>query len=400
MKTVIIRLGGNAPAAVSWLEQGGGGGVGHGSLAEASRACQGAKVLVLVPASDVLLTQATVPGRNRSRAIQAAPYALEESLAEDLDKLHFAYAPRNSDGSMAVAVVNKRAMAHWLALFQEVALEVEVLIAETMAVPFQEGSWSLLIDGEVALLRTAPQAGVAVDLVNLKAVLTAESSLVGEAGRRPLLVYLAKDEQRSLPLDWPLPPTVKKGELLTFFAAGVDRGSGIDLLQGEYRRHTNWEQLWSRWQRPILCGVALLLLQAVGFGLDYFQLQRQGLELKRQIETVYRTTFPEAKQVVNPRAQMEQKLASLTVGQEVEGGLLKVLSQVGPELQKTEGATLQRLRYRDKVTQLELTLPNLAAGESLQGRLAKLGGLSVELRTGTAAKEEVVAHFEIKEKNP
>lgn len=397
MKTMILRLGAKAPAEVSWLEPGSGI-AARGTLAEAGRACRGAKLLVLVPAAEVLLTRTVIPGRNRSRAIQAAPFALEEFLAEELEKEHFAFGPRQGDGSMAVAVVHKRAMDHWLALLAEYDLRAERLVAETLALPYREGEWSLLVEGDLALLRTGLEAGLAVDLVNLAEIMAAESGLAGAAGGCPLTIYQEEGDQREDIVANAAVAGRKHGDPLAFLAAGCSGEASLDLLQGEYRRHTNWDQLWPRWRRPLFCALALFFLQLLLLGFDYYQLQGQSRELKRRIESVYRATFPDAKQVVNPKAQMEQRLAALAAAATGEGGLLAVLARVGPELQKSEGSVLQRLRYRGKVVELELSLPNQAALAGLRERLAKIESLAVEFRSGSA-KDEPIVHVEIKEKS-
>ena len=46
--------------------------------------------IVIVPSEDVLVTTVTLPKMNRSRLLQAIPYALEEQVIEDVDTMHFA----------------------------------------------------------------------------------------------------------------------------------------------------------------------------------------------------------------------------------------------------------------------------------------------------------------------
>ena len=45
-------------------------------------------MVALVPSAHVLLTHAQVPARRASQLLAAVPYALEESLAGDVDDLH------------------------------------------------------------------------------------------------------------------------------------------------------------------------------------------------------------------------------------------------------------------------------------------------------------------------
>ncbi len=63
------------------------------------------QVIVIVPATDVLLTTTILPKMSQSRLQQALPYALEEQLITDVENLHFAIALKQSNDELTVAVV-------------------------------------------------------------------------------------------------------------------------------------------------------------------------------------------------------------------------------------------------------------------------------------------------------
>ena len=51
---------------------------------------RGRKVVLLLKSNEVVLTTAVIPSKNRKQLLQAIPYALEDTLAEDIENLHFA----------------------------------------------------------------------------------------------------------------------------------------------------------------------------------------------------------------------------------------------------------------------------------------------------------------------
>lgn len=395
MKTVILRLGGGAPADISWLSTDTESVLHNGSLAQAALACKDAILIVLVPAIDVLLIRATIPGRNRKLAMQAAPYALEASLATDVEKLHFGFGPRNPDGSMDTAVVERKCMDRWLALLQEVGLDPDYMTPETLAVPYEPESWSVVLDGDVALVRSGLRSGFGVDTQNLNEALQAAIKSGPDAPPLHMQLYQEEEVDISLDLDLDMLPIIKK-PTLALLAQGVDKKNGIDLLQGEYGRNTDWDKIRELWRVPFILALILITLQGVLFGVDFSQAKKESLALERRIEEIYRTTFPEAKQVVNPKAQMEQGLALLTGGQQSQNSFLALLARIGPDLQKTQGSNLQRLRYHGSALELELTLPNLDDLNDLKERLLVNDDLSVDIRTATTANDRVSARMEIK----
>ncbi|HUD96048.1 MAG TPA: type II secretion system protein GspL, partial [Woeseiaceae bacterium] len=71
------------------------------------------KVVVLVPSAEVLTTSVEIPVKGGARLLAALPYALEELLADDIDKLHFAAGARRPSGRVPVSVVSKAKLAEW-----------------------------------------------------------------------------------------------------------------------------------------------------------------------------------------------------------------------------------------------------------------------------------------------
>ena len=58
-----------------------------GTLVDASIAADDRSVIALVPAADVLLTNVHIPARSSTKIRKALPFALEEDLAEDIERL-------------------------------------------------------------------------------------------------------------------------------------------------------------------------------------------------------------------------------------------------------------------------------------------------------------------------
>lgn len=400
MKTVLLRLGTEAPHEVSWLTMGEGEAIRRGTLSEAGAACRGARVVVLVPATDCLLTRVAIPGRNRKRTIQAAPFALEEQLAEEIEHLHFAFGPKNPDASLEVTVVARRTMRHWLSLLQEAGLTPDGLTPETLALPYADGGWTLLLEGAVALLRCGPRAGMGVDRANLGAVLDALREVEGKGERQEVRVYLSEGAELPPGLNLSPQPLVSQTPALAAMARGLDHKHTINLLQGEFGHETDWQRLLKQWRLPLTLGLILLCLQAGRLGVGLVEGRRESLELERRIEAVYRATFPEAKQVVNPRVQMEARLTALRGGEGPQAGFIGLLTRIGPDLEKSEGCTVQRLRYHGQAIELELTLASLASLDDLKARLKEVGGIEVEIRTASAANDRVSARLAIKEATP
>ena len=128
LEHLVVRLS-TTPGNVSWVVLDSTGQrlspVAHGTLAEASGEAANRRVLLLVSGLDAVCSRASVPVRSASRLRQMLPYSLEDTVAEDVDRLHFAAGAREPSGGIPVTMVTRRRMESWLADCERAGLKPE-----------------------------------------------------------------------------------------------------------------------------------------------------------------------------------------------------------------------------------------------------------------------------------
>lgn len=359
-------------------------GIRAGRLEEAAGAAAGRRVVLLVPGTEVLLTVARVPSRNRQRVLKAVPFALEEQLAGNLDELHFALgAPRGEEHP--VAVVDLARMDAWLAACAAAGLQADALVPEPLALPQEEGRWTLWHGEGRAAVRTGPVAGFGCEPENLVALLR----LAGKE-EMPSLRVLGTPTPDLAQAGFDLQPGDDREPLLRM-AESLSAGLPLNLLQGRYSRREQLGRLWKPWRATAALLLAGLVLGGVYLGLDYHRLGQEQARLETAIAEVFRLALPEATRMVNPRAQLQQRLAALERG---PGGgqadFLALLRQAGPVLRGTGGLELRGANFRDGTLDLEVTVANLQVLDQVKQRLAEAGGLVAEIQSATADADQRV----------
>ncbi len=385
-----------AANSASWLRLATEGGIaasGHGELAEIGKLAAGYRVVVIIPAQQVLLCRATVPGQKRRLLAQAVPYALEDQLAADVETLHFAFG-QIVNNEVAVAIIDRVLMAGWLLRLREAGLTPSVLVPETLLLPWQAGEWQLACWEQLCLLRSGEQAAIVMDSANANLLVQMALAEAGESTPTRLVIYAADEPslgELGLEIEhYPLPDSI-----LLWLSQHYDERLSINLMQGPYSRRERLGQYWRPWRAAAALLTVLLLVQ-VGVTLaDYQRLNREHLALQQQIETSYRQAFPEARKVVNPRVQMERALKALRGGGS-GGGLNALLAEAGKEFQASPGLTLQRMSYRDGQLDVALTVADLQRLDELKLRLTQGGKLHVEIQSASAQGSVVEARLKIK----
>lgn len=360
-----------------------------GSLADAAAEAEGLRVLVLMPATDCLLTSVRVPGRNRKKLLQAAPYALEEQLSEDVEQLHFAIGVELDDGSWQVAVINKQRMETLMATLAEAGLDVQQVIPEQLAVPLSAEGDSVLIDHDMAIVRNSIYSGYAVDRDNLGIVLAAGQP---EEAETPAVLQLYVEQDASPDLaDYPAETRIEHyaRDPLSILAQGLDI-KAINLLQGEFGQTGEWGRVLRPWRATAALLLAGVLISNAVMAVDYYRLGKESDQLKTQIEATFRKAFPEIKRLVNPRAQMQQKLDQLQNRQGTGNRFLDLIGQAGVVLKDTQGVEVTGANYRGGRLDLDLMVTSLQLLDQLKQALAKGNRLSVEIQSATTESDRRV----------
>lgn len=394
--TLYLRLEHPIPEKIAWRSSEGTS--GEGTLAEVATAANGQRIVVFIPSVDVLLLDAMVPTRKRDRLLQAVPYVLEEHLAGDVETLHFALGnPSSALGdptlnSIPVMVVARTRMDDWLATLGKAGIAPHALIPDVLALPLLPGTWTLFRESHTTLLRTGPQTGCAPDPEWLSMVLE-------QVGTEPPSILRVASDSLFPPLP-PLPFTIEElpcpNGVLALLIEGYRPNETINLLQGPYGRHEHFDRLWRPWRAATILLLVLMGLRFTGMVVEKNRLNAEDITLRTRMADLYQQTFPEARKIVNPRVQMEQRLNALhDQPEDGSDSLLGLLARTAPILGSIEAMELRTLRYKDGGMELDLSIKNLQMLDRLKQNLAETG-MEVEIRSARAQGDNVEGYLVIK----
>ncbi|HYQ73471.1 MAG TPA: type II secretion system protein GspL, partial [Gammaproteobacteria bacterium] len=232
--TLLLRPDSVEDDAWCWLRLGEDGApqgsIHAGSLASAAGEAGGLRVTVLVPGAECLHSQVKIPGRNRQKLLRAVPFALEEQLSDEVENLHFAVGKSMVDGAWPVVVISRSYMQGLMDAIAEAGLDVQQVVSELQAIPAAENEISVLVDGEVALVRNGPFSGYVADSENLGLLLAAEPR--DEEAPLPTLRLLLREHSHLPDTDaYAAETRVQQcsGDPLNIFAQGLD-ANAVNLL--------------------------------------------------------------------------------------------------------------------------------------------------------------------------
>lgn len=416
---LVIRLAAGRDQPAEWVVVDSNGtrksAVSAGSLPDAAAQTAGRDVIVLVPSASVLTTAVSIPIRGGSRLLAALPFALEEHVAEDIDKLHFAAGARRDNGLVPVAVVAHDVVSDWLDRLAEAGITPTRIVPENYGLARIPGTLSVLAaedqvlfndgaDNEFVMQRVKPSDALAVAGVLDDAP---EDALAGatDQSARHLLVYCDQASEERFQHDW----IALRHELasvdinllpdgpLPRLAVTVAAGHGVNLLQGRYAPKANLGAAFRPWRVAAMLLLGLAVVALGGKVIDTWRLGEEAAALEAQFTQEYRQIRPsDTREVLDPVATVNS--LRLSVGAPTASTVfLPSLQQLGEALVQNSTAEIEAISYRAGVIDVRLTAPDVATLDSIQRMVSNSGRFSASIQSTDQVGDKVSSRIQIRE---
>ena len=331
------------------------------------------EIIVLAPSEAITLLSAALPAKQFEQARKAAPFAVEDQIAGNVESLHFAVAP-NGPGQWWVAAIQPEMLSAWLRDLLARGIRPDRLIPDVLALDPDRDANVVLIDGERALVRAPGSRAFAVATDLLDAVLVTPESSGAE-------IIRIEAGPSGLPLQQ--------------LASGMRNTGGLNLLCAPFATAHRGTDLRARWRRVLWLAAAMLAM-AFGFiKLDEMRLDRRLQALNTEMERVYRVQFPQAQQVPNPLAQMKSAVAAAGGGVNADAAGLGLLARSAPVLSAQSRVQLTGLEYRSGALLLRLAAPSIEVLDALRESLGATEGLIATLENADPGTDSVEGRIKL-----
>jgi general secretion pathway protein L len=421
---LVIRIGERAEDPVHWMAVDASGArrspPATGTLFEASGEVGDRKVIVLVPGTEVLTTTVDIPVRG-TKMQAALPYALEEYLAEDIDKLHFAAGTRRSSGRVPVSVVSREKLAGWLSHLAAAGIRPASLVAENHGLARIPGTISLLIaenrilindggDNELVMQDVSPgDALAAIGALDDGVTTGNDDGVLGGVLPMPrhLLVYCEPGVDERYELDWmamrneleSVDVNLLPDGVMPRLAVTVATGAGVNLLQGEFGRRTEYSGLLQPWKYAAMLLLGLFIVAVAGKAAGYYSLARQEAAYRQQFNEEYQRAAPGAPAVEDPASVVASMRArsGRTAAPQV---FLQSLEHLSRALSQNDDARIDAISYRAGVIDIRISAPNVSTLDNIQRSIGEGGQFTASIQSTDQDGDRINSRMQIQAKGP
>jgi general secretion pathway protein L len=387
--------------------------LGHGNLEELTAIARGKKVSVLIDAHYTSLNTVNIPSKSRSKQLQAVPFAMEDYLAEDIEDMHFALGKSHTENSstdgannLPVIAIKRSLLQQTINTFNEQQIHLEIISADSVALPGSSSNWSILLDEDSALIKINSSQAHSCDRENLPVILQALLHKLSEneqVAPDTINYYYKEDDAEAETLlsecEIKIEPHCYKNHALEIFVQNLKTISSFNLLQGEFTpvRESN---IWLKpWKSAAIAASVFLVLQLGNSTMLASQLEQKNLKLTRQIETEFKRAIPDSRNMTNMKIRVERRLNDLKGGGsgDNKNGFLQILSKVSPSLTEQGKVDIQAAVFRNNYIDVDLTAKSLQDIENIKNKLAAIPGIKTVLST-TVEKDSIKGRLRLESK--
>lgn len=356
-------------------------------------------LVVLLSGENVTMTTVKLPKMRESERLQAIPFALEEQLASDPDRIFVAMGQMQSDGAFTVAVIDKALFQAQLDALHAVNLYPKILMPDFLGLTWEPETWIVLLQNKMAVVRADSQNGFSVDVANLFLFL----QLAIEKNKKPkkIICWPQNNVIDITPFEKLGVPVEMRGESKYgyFDHQHLSSNPVINFLYGKYRPKMQSSSLKKNW---MLCGataavlIIFLFLSNIG---QWFYFRHYAVVLEKQVLQVYQTLFPGTKDVLEPHfrtANLLKRFEEASQGSE----FVKLLGIAGKTILNFPDIQTNAIDFDNQQLKMTVTAKNIAMlsqwSQALQAQ-----GLSVQQKiasTPKQVKDIVSAEITLKER--
>ena len=154
-------------------------------------------VVVYVPTANVSMLNVTLPEMPSAQRAQAALYALEEQLAEDVQDLHAVVWQQGEPHQYNIAIIRKSLLQTWLNKFQAAQIFPIGFYPDVVTIPTNHDEWAIVSHSDLIYVKTSKEMGFAIESDYVQSILV-NTLLTTKNPPKQIKVYDNKEKILSL----------------------------------------------------------------------------------------------------------------------------------------------------------------------------------------------------------
>ncbi len=355
-------------------------------------------VHLIVDGQDVTLHNIDIPAGSSRNLEQVLPNMLEDDLAQDIERMHFAILDK-SQGQAVVCGIERQLLEGWLAQFKQAGFLVKALIPDMLLLPQQPEAIAAMQLGDQWLIRCNEFHAYSLDSDWLAMLLDSEEWKTSEDQTSVITSYT------SLPsgdLDLSKWQEDLSHMPMSLLARGSSQAASkkLNLLTGKYKPKSSLGKYWKVWQKVAVAAVFLIAVLVSFKVVQVSQAEAQAAAYRAESERIFRSVLVGKQRIPTVsylKRQMNDEEARLS-GSGSSSSFLTWVQRLPEGMGNVPDMTIQSLKFdgNRREVRLQGKSKDFQGFEVARENLTKQ--FSVELGQLNRSGTQVVGSFVLTEK--
>jgi general secretion pathway protein L len=221
---------------------------------------------------------------------------------------------------------------------------------------------------------------------------------------RHVLAYCDAGEDERFAHDWiairqeldSLDVKVLADGILPRLAVTVVTGTGVNLLQGQFGKRTEYSGLIRPWRYAAMLLVAFAAVSVAAKGADMYRLKQQATALRVEFHTEYRQISPDAADVLDPASVVRSLQSRAASGGALAPPVfLQSMERLGKAMQQHSAADLEAISYRPGIIDVRLSAPDVPTLNAIVQLVGESGDFNATIQSTDTGENKVNSRIQI-----
>ena len=402
MKTyTLIQLDTQSPNNSQWVSINDSGefldSVSKGNISEIDIGNKQNSVIVILPGEEIHHAVLTLPIKSEKKLTKAIPFAMEDRLADEIEKTHFAHKRLNND-LIQICAINTSKLKAFLETLKSNNIHASAITSDALCVPKIEKTITLLIDSSRIHINNGFDKVFtfeSIDIINAVNIVNKDNNI------RDIQIFINKEDESLLNKFDQLRESFRNVDVNILqngpfqkYSQVIVNHNYIDLLQGKYKDKKDIAQIFKPWRKTaslFLLFVSLLLINNL---LNIYSLNKYERELSVKFLNQYKYFNPRADNVSDP-LRIISSIKNNNIEITDESSFIEGLSFISDAIKNNNNASLSSINFQNNNFNIRLQTPNVSILDSIQRNIDRNRDYQAKILTTNQIDDAIESRIEI-----
>jgi general secretion pathway protein L len=402
MKTyTLIQLDTQSPNNSQWVSINDSGefldSVSKGNISEIDIGNKQNSVIVILPGEEIHHAVLTLPIKSEKKLTKAIPFAMEDRLADEIEKTHFAHKRLNND-LIQICAINTSKLKAFLETLKSNNIHASAITSDALCVPKIEKTITLLIDSSRIHINNGFDKVFtfeSIDIINAVNIVNKDNNI------RDIQIFINKEDESLLNKFDQLRESFRNVDVNILqngpfqkYSQVIVNHNYIDLLQGKYKDKKDIAQIFKPWRKTaslFLLFVSLLLINNL---MNIYSLNKYERELSAKFLNQYKYFNPRADNVSDP-LRIISSIKNNNIEITDESSFIEGLSFISDAIKNNNNASLSSINFQNNNFNIRLQTPNVSILDSIQRNIDRNRDYQAKILTTNQIDDAIESRIEI-----